>query len=83
MKRGEGTLYRQKNRRYWWLRIGYEGASSASPRRPRTCGRLAKLPLPRVTSLPENVREGFFTQAEVAKLVKHLPEDRDFVSIHF
>ena len=40
--------------------------------------------MPRVTPLPENVREGFFTQTEVAKLVKHLPEDlHDFVWFAF
>jgi integrase len=43
-----------------------------------------RLVMPRVTPLPENVREGFFTQAEVAKLVKHLPEDlHDFVWFAF
>ena len=37
-----------------------------------------------MTPLPENVREGFFTQADVAKLVKHLPEDlHDFVWFAF
>jgi len=40
--------------------------------------------MPRVTALPENVREGFFTPAEVATLVKHLPEDlRDFTWFAF
>jgi integrase len=43
-----------------------------------------KLPMPKVASLPENVREGFFTAAEVATLVKHLPDDlRDFVWFAF
>lgn len=43
-----------------------------------------RLSMPRVTPLPENVREGFFTQTEVAKLVKHLPEDlHDFVWFAF
>jgi integrase len=43
-----------------------------------------RLPLPRVAPLPENVREGFFTRAEVTTLIQHLPEDlRDFVSFGF
>jgi integrase len=43
-----------------------------------------KLPTPRVAMLAESVREGFFTQAEVAKLVKHLPKDlHDFVWFGF
>ena len=25
MTRGQGTLYRQQNSRFWWLRIGFQG----------------------------------------------------------
>jgi integrase len=43
-----------------------------------------RLPLPRVAPLPENIREGFFSRAEVTALIQHLPEDlRDFVSFGF
>jgi integrase len=43
-----------------------------------------RLPVPRVEPFPENVREGFFTRAEVAALAKHLPEDlRDFLWFGF
>ena len=43
-----------------------------------------RLPVPRVAPLPENVREGFFTRAEVAALVQHLPSDlHDFVWFGF
>src|SRR5262245_30101571 len=40
-----------------------------------------RLPIPEIRRLPEdNVREGFFTRAEVDALVAALPEDlRDFV----
>ncbi len=43
-----------------------------------------RLPVPRVTPLPENVREGFFNRAEVAALIQHLPADlHDFVWFGF
>jgi integrase len=43
-----------------------------------------RLPIPRFERLPENVREGFFTKAEVAAVVEHLPEElRDFTWFAF
>jgi integrase len=42
------------------------------------------LPVPRFESLPSNVREGFFSKAEVLTLMKHLPEDlADFTMFGF
>jgi integrase len=43
-----------------------------------------RLPVPRVQPLPENVREGFFSRADIEALVKHVTSDvADFIWFGF
>src|SRR5437660_1739140 len=72
VKRGEGTLYRQQNSRFWWYRIGFQGRIICASTKT-TDARAAR-----------EVLKQKYRELEVAKLVKHLPEDlHDFVWFAF